>query len=472
MSVIFCQVYCLIILLLIVLPFTPVVVYLPAGFRRFYSQFPYLRRFLFRPSYRMRIAGHLENFAYYKRLHPEDQEKFVERVCFFLLHKDIESESVLITEEIAVKIAASAIQLYFGHPEYDVPSLETIVLAQKRFIIGRDKRLVESRIHKNKLFLSLEALERGYADAENGYNPGLYAFATLLQNSVTEYDGDDPTLTTMLRWWEKGASRFSKESGSRPGSPLAEKSEHENFFGKCIVLFFEKSEQLKKTDPELYNSLCLLLRQDPLEPGRNFADQEQAEAARYWRLQHRTGRISLSAFLISLLMGTPLVIVMLTITAFPSWAVPLVALGIAALIYGRQFSKGPAARKIKPLSLLGVWGAGAMTTVFLLAANFSALYPEVVSERMAITDCSVETNYRYSRHGRRSIESFTYEYTLENDAYDFCGPLRSFKVPTPNLPREGYLTLHFRRGLLGLKVLTEADIEDPEGTVYSIGYNR
>ena len=211
-----------------------------------------------------------EHFAYYQQLSPDQQQAFERRVIRFVRQKDFIGRGLEVTLAMRVLVAAAAVQLTFGLPE--------IVLRHfKRILIYPDKyySTITHRYHKGEvnpaaraIVLSWKNFVEGYAAPNDSLNLGLHemAHAVEIENLIDndEYDFLPPTVWG--QWQQQAAAYRARMHPDRPDffRTYAATNDQE-FFAIAIENFFERPVEFQQTVPELYNTLVLLLRQDPTQ---------------------------------------------------------------------------------------------------------------------------------------------------------------------------------------------------------------
>lgn len=221
-----------------------------------------------------------EKNPYFRNLSPEGQQEFITRVARFIDDKYfIGRENLVITDEIRILIAASAVQLTFGLDDYLISHLHTINVFPRVFY----SRMFETNFkglttQGGVLSLSWDDFREGYAIENDKLNLGLHELAHALNIDLDEGGSDDHFFAT-------GFERFRREAivefkllknGELPFLRAYGSRNMHEFFAVCIEHFFETPAEFKKKIPHLYSLLCSMLNQDPTNVSGDYAVTEES----------------------------------------------------------------------------------------------------------------------------------------------------------------------------------------------------
>lgn len=209
-------------------------------------------------------------FNYYDRLPEHLKLKFLIRVRGFVRSKEfIGREELVVTEEMKVMIAASAIQLTIGLKKYTLDHFEKIIVYPEKFLsrITGQFHIGEANT-KGLIVISWEDFKKGYAHRDDTYNVGLHEMAHALELEKRLGTNSDDFFSTYFNTWQEYANEeFSKMQEEDHPSFLRSyaATNEQEFFAVCIEHFFEAGDAFKQNLPQLYRHLCILLNQDPLQ---------------------------------------------------------------------------------------------------------------------------------------------------------------------------------------------------------------
>jgi Mlc titration factor MtfA (ptsG expression regulator) len=229
------------------------------------------------------LAIIIKNMPLYKLLPVEDQKELLQHVLIFLGEKHFEGCGGLdITDEIKVTIAAQACILLLHRRTDYYPGLSSILVYPRSYVVhstrylggaiwaeGPDHRQGESW-HHGSVVLSWDDVRRSAADIHDGHNVVFHEFAHQLDSSFAKGD-DTPVLknpSSFIAWariLQKDYEKLRRDV-SRNNATFLDRYGAVNpaeFFAVATEYFFEKSQQLQKLHPELYEELKHFYQQDP-----------------------------------------------------------------------------------------------------------------------------------------------------------------------------------------------------------------
>ncbi len=222
------------------------------------------------------------NVPLYTRLPKELCETLHGCINYFLDEKVfVGCDDLVITDEIRFVIAANACMLVVNRDKKHFPGFETILVYPDTYVVkeirydglveihGDSPRAGESW-HRGPIVLSLTDVMRGSGNEKDGHNVVLHEFAHKLDEENGIMDGL-PVLRESAHYkeWaevlmreydefldrvERGKNKVIDEYGA-VSAP--------EFFAVATESFFEKSKQMKKRLPELYQQLQKFYGLDP-----------------------------------------------------------------------------------------------------------------------------------------------------------------------------------------------------------------
>ena len=226
-----------------------------------------------------------KNVAFYHRLPEGDQKELLEHILVFLEEKNFEGCGGLqMTDEIKVTIAAQACILLLHREVRYYPELYSILVYPTAFIAKGRQELapgyfVETdQIHLGEswkhgaLVLAWDMVKAGAADIHDGHNVVFHEFAHQLDTEDGRADGA-PLLerrSMYIAWARILGREYQKlrdEVGRHHATVLDQygATDPAEFFAVATECFFEKSTEMKRRHPELYEELKLYYKQDPAE---------------------------------------------------------------------------------------------------------------------------------------------------------------------------------------------------------------
>ncbi|HDO25272.1 MAG TPA: zinc-dependent peptidase [Nitrospirae bacterium] len=225
------------------------------------------------------------NVTLYRHLPDELKEQLHNDIRIFTAEKHFEGLGGLkITDEMKVTIAAEASMLLLNRKNRDYPGLFSILVypgayvAQQKTPVGggthidlQTVRAGESWQH-GSVVLAWDHVKQGAVNSKNGHNVVLHEFAHQLDQEDGISDGA-PILekrSSYATWArimnrEYEQLRFNMEHHKKSVMDDYGATNPAEFFAVATETFFEKPEQLKKKEPDLYAELKSFYKVDPIE---------------------------------------------------------------------------------------------------------------------------------------------------------------------------------------------------------------
>lgn len=212
-------------------------------------------------------------FQFYNKLSPGKRKKFGSRIKKFILDKKFESrESLEITEDMKVLIAATAMRVTLGLKSYIFPTFHTILIYPENFYSGFSKAVVKGETNMaGMIVFSWKDFEFGISDENDNLNLGYHEFGHALFverfKQTMEY-----SFERNYKEWDHIVfrERKLKEAAQKETFRKYATSNNHEFFAVAVENFFERPEKFKNDLPKLYSTMTKLLNQDPLAPVRHY----------------------------------------------------------------------------------------------------------------------------------------------------------------------------------------------------------
>jgi len=224
-----------------------------------------------------------KNMPFYRLLPAADQSELHRHILIFIGEKRFEGCGGLqITDEIKVTIAAQACILLLHRQTDCYPGLPSILVYPRSYVAhsakwlaggilaeGPDVRLGESW-HRGSVVLSWDDVRRSAADINDGHNVVFHEFAHQIDSTGAKGDSS-PVLqsrSTFIAWariLEKDYEKLQRDVSRNSTTFLDEYGavNPAEFFAVATEYFFEKSKELQRLHPELYEELKRFYQQDP-----------------------------------------------------------------------------------------------------------------------------------------------------------------------------------------------------------------
>lgn len=209
-----------------------------------------------------------ETYDHYDRLPPESRSRFENDVRIFVAEKRITGVGVEVDDELRLLVAASAVTLSLGWPDYEWDQVSEVLLYPEDFDrdYGFEEKELAGQAHPwGTVILSAPTLRQSFADPDDGYHVGLHEFAHVLDLSQTRFEGIPPGLgAARSREWvevmEKEMERLRR--GKSVLDPYGAQDPVE-FLAVAVEAFFETALALRQRHREVYAILSAYFRQDP-----------------------------------------------------------------------------------------------------------------------------------------------------------------------------------------------------------------
>ncbi len=209
-------------------------------------------------------------FYYYQKLSDADRREFEQRLMYFLLTKKfIPRNFKEVTNEMKVTIAATAVQLTFGLPAIYFLHFKRILIYPDDYYSNITKQYHRGEVNPafGIIVLSWRSFVDGFINPTNALNLGLHemAHALRLENMVrNEQFGflDEDALEKLNEYAYTVC--HDPEKSFQFFRAYACTNEHE-FFSVAVENFFERPIDFRNNLPALYETMVILLKQDPIK---------------------------------------------------------------------------------------------------------------------------------------------------------------------------------------------------------------
>jgi len=210
----------------------------------------------------------VERYAHFERLPGPERRRFEDALRVFLAEKRITGVGIVVTEEIRLLVAASAVTLTLGWPraEWDVLT-EVLVYPDdfdRDYAFGGDELSGETHPW-GTVILSAPALLESFDYAEDAFHVGLHEFAHLLDMERSEFDGTPTGLPEARRreWAALVEAEIARLREGRSELDAYGADDPVEFFAVAVEAFFERPRQVRRRHAELYAFLAAYFVQDP-----------------------------------------------------------------------------------------------------------------------------------------------------------------------------------------------------------------
>jgi len=210
----------------------------------------------------------LDNYDHYDRLPPDLRRRFEDDVRIFMAEARVTGIEAPVTDELRLLVAASAVTLSLGWPDYEWDQLSEVLLYPHNFDrdYSFDSEDLSGQAHPwGTVILSIPALRESFADPDDAYHVGIHEFAHLLDLDRTQFSGIPPGLSpARSREWVELRDR--EMDRMRRGKSVIDDygaSDPAEFLAVAVEAFFEAALELRRRHRQVYDVLAEYFRQDP-----------------------------------------------------------------------------------------------------------------------------------------------------------------------------------------------------------------
>jgi Mlc titration factor MtfA (ptsG expression regulator) len=216
----------------------------------------------------------LDRYDHYDRLPDPMRSRFEDDLRLFLAEKRITGIGVEVDDELRVLVAASAVTLSLGWPDFEWEQLTEVLLYPREFDPEDPQdgeELAGEASAWGTVILSLPALLESFADPDDAYHVGIHEFAHLLELQHSQFEGMPIGLEPRqsARWLRLVEDELARmRSGRSVLDPYGTKRNHDwsrpvEFLAVAVEAFFEAPLALRQEHGDLYEILSEYFRQDP-----------------------------------------------------------------------------------------------------------------------------------------------------------------------------------------------------------------
>jgi MtfA peptidase len=210
-----------------------------------------------------------QRFLYYQRLPTEaDKAIFVKRVYRFQRVRHFEFNGLGPQPYIRYLVSAAAVQLTFGLDDYYLWHFTTIHIQPGGYRHVLFASTLEGHVSEGNISFSWRHFQAGYAVPDNMQNVGLHEMAHALTYECfyTGGGGDAWFKNNFYLYSAVGRPIFNAmQQGERNMLGDYAAANYDEFWAVSVEAFFEQPRRMKTELPELFDAICFLLRQNPLE---------------------------------------------------------------------------------------------------------------------------------------------------------------------------------------------------------------
>jgi Mlc titration factor MtfA (ptsG expression regulator) len=205
-------------------------------------------------------------FSYFNDLPTPAKWKFVKRTHEFRKQKQFHFIGLESSEDTAILVSSSAVQVTFGLKNYQLSYFKDIYILADAYHMDSDNELYIGHVAPDGIYLSWKHFLYGYEYKNDNINVAVHemAHALLYNNFFAQYGMDAQ--------FRMNYERFSNSTGPILADVIARRrsylrsyafSNMHEFWAVSVEAFFENPAELRRNMPDLYDALSNVLNQDP-----------------------------------------------------------------------------------------------------------------------------------------------------------------------------------------------------------------
>lgn len=210
---------------------------------------------------------------FYNHLDPVAKVKFEKRVQQFINMKQFipRSKGLVITDEMKAIIAGTAVMVTYGFPQVFLSHFHKILIYSDNYYSTITRHYHKGEVNpRGFIVLSWVSLNDGYITGDDGINLGIHEMAHALRiENVFRNDEYGFLSGEALGDFDEIAEReiLLLSNGNGNDNLLRDYSitNKQEFFAVAVEYFFENPVKLKDSKIDVYNTLALLLKVDPVK---------------------------------------------------------------------------------------------------------------------------------------------------------------------------------------------------------------
>jgi MtfA peptidase len=211
--------------------------------------------------------------SFYSALSAGDRSTYETDIAIFLAEHRIEGvDDVVITREVELLVAATAVRLIFRRPDWEYRDFGTILVYPGGFRtdgtystdVTGDETVAVGLVHSTgNVILSLPHLMAGFKADNDGLNVGYHEFAHVLDGYRPDGIPTSLALGSYRPWVEVMQREFEKVHKGRSVLRSYAGTDPAEFFACSVEAFFEQPAKVREKAPDLYRELSVFFNQRP-----------------------------------------------------------------------------------------------------------------------------------------------------------------------------------------------------------------
>ncbi len=214
----------------------------------------------------------LRQGRFYASLSTAARRRFEERIEAIIYEKDWIGRGLEVSRVMKVRIAAAIAQVTFGFEDLLLLHFRKVVVYPTAYRNPRTGRMHIGEVAPGAglLVFSWEHFTAGFDSPDDARNVAVHevAHALWFENHIPNAEDDFLDRRALERWERLAGEEIARIRSGMGGlfRDYAATNQAE-FFAVAVEYFFEQADAFHERLPELYATLCVLLRQDPARAG-------------------------------------------------------------------------------------------------------------------------------------------------------------------------------------------------------------
>ncbi len=226
-------------------------------------------------NFKQLLAQHI---PYYNRLDEKNKTRFEEKIKEFLGYISINGVNTEVTDLDKLLVASSGVIPIFGIDKWKYYNLKMVLLYPATFnrseflAPGYEQNtlgMIGNGPMQRIMILSKPALHAGFDAESSKENTGIHEFVHLLDKEDGDVDGLPEALLNRrynTQWLQLINENIETIISGHSDINYYGASNKAEFFAVASEYFFNSPELFKLHHPELFNLMCRIFNQNPVEP--------------------------------------------------------------------------------------------------------------------------------------------------------------------------------------------------------------
>lgn len=218
-----------------------------------------------------------EKVSFYSALDAKNKKTFEKKIQRFLSNVTVTGVDTELTDEDRLLVASSAVIPIFAFPDWEYNNLNEVLIYPNSFSHDYDTtgegRNVAGMVgwgpmHRN-MILSRKSLRQGFENEHTKSNVGIHEFVHLIDKMDGATDGIPEVLMSRqyaIPWMKLIHNEIEEIKAKKSTIKPYGATNQAEFFSVVSEYFFTQPDLLKRKEPELYELLEKVFRQDPANP--------------------------------------------------------------------------------------------------------------------------------------------------------------------------------------------------------------